>query len=103
MTIKNADMPAMPIQLNDGEVWSEEIDHANGLTKREMFCLRMGVAETGDAGLDAIIRKGNRQKMAMHMMSGLLSKPGHSFNEHDVANDAVRAADALFSALERTK
>ena len=72
MTIKNADMPAMPLPLGD-----ETSAGSDGMSKREM--------------------------MAMHMMSGLLSKPGHSFNEHDVANDAVRAADALLAALERTK
>ena len=76
MTIKNADMPAMPIPINECDRFVE-CGIADGLTKREA--------------------------MAMHMMSGLLSKHGHSFNEHDVANDAVRAADALLAALERTK
>jgi len=78
MTIKNADVPAMPVNQykRSGELEVSE-SVGSGMTKREM--------------------------MAMHMMSGLLSKSGHSFNEHDVANDAVRAADALLSALERTK
>lgn len=35
--MKNADMPAAPIVLSDGEVWSEESGHAHGLTKREHF------------------------------------------------------------------
>ena len=77
MTIKNGDMPAMPITLKDGEAWSEDCDYANGLTKREI--------------------------MAMHMMAGMLSKSGHSLNESDVARDATRAADALLAELERTK
>ena len=63
MTIKNDDMPVIPLVTSD-------------LTKREM--------------------------MAMHMMAGMLTKSGHSLNEHDVARDAVRAADALLAALERT-
>ena len=79
MTIKNGDMPAMPIQLADGEVWSEEYDTADGLSKREMI--------------------------AMHMMAAMLSRSGHSLNEHDhnVARNATRAADALLTALDRTK
>ena len=44
-----------------------------------------------------------RELIAMHMMSGLLSDPGHSFSEHNVARDAVRAADALLAALESAK
>jgi hypothetical protein len=76
MTIKNGDKSAMPNQAlgNDG-LPTHEAEF--GLTKREM--------------------------MAMHMMSGLLSKPGHSFSEHNVARDAVRAADALLAALESAK
>ena len=77
MTITNGDMPATPIQLAVGEVWSEEYDTADGLTKREM--------------------------MAMYIMAAMLSKPDHSLSEHDVARDATRAADALLAALERTK
>ena len=65
MTIKNGDMPAMPINL------------ADGLSKREMI--------------------------AMHMMAAMLSKSGYSLNEHDVARNATRAADALLAALERAK
>ena len=30
MTTKNGDMPAMPIQLAEGEVWSEDFDTADG-------------------------------------------------------------------------
>ena len=75
MTIKNGDMPAMPIQLADGEVWSHECDTADGLTKREM--------------------------MAMHIAAGLISDP--QVKTHQVAEDAVRVADALLAELERTK
>ena len=65
MTIKNGDMPAMPIQL------------ADGLGKREMI--------------------------AMYIMAAMLSNSGRSLNEHDVARNATRAADALLTALDRTK
>ena len=75
MTIKNADAPAMPIPLNECDRFVE-CGIADGLTKREA--------------------------MAMHMMSGLLSKPGHSLSESDIARDAVRATTALLMELEHT-
>ena len=77
MTIKNADMPAMPIQLTNGEVWSKDCDTANGLTKREM--------------------------MAMHMMAALVGIGGICGDEKYIAEMAARSADALLAELERTK
>jgi hypothetical protein len=63
MTIKNADTPAMPAKSisNTGHPYFTEIP-SNGLTKREQFCLTMGVPETGDTDLDTIIVKGNRTR-----------------------------------------
>ena len=77
MTIKNGDMPAMPIDRCDADAIEVGIQVFSGLTKREM--------------------------MTMHMMAAMLSKSGHSLNESDVARDATRAADALLAELERTK
>ena len=75
MTIKNGDMPAMPITLKDGEIWSEDFDYANGLTKREM--------------------------MAMHMMAHLM--PNERLKSYEEqASYALMAADALLAELERT-
>ena len=105
MTVKNVDLPAMPFEAVTGRVNGNTtawINHT-GLTKRETFCLHMGVAETGDADLDAIIRKGNQQKMAIHIASGILN--GSEFHESgsELASKAVRTADALLAELERTK
>ena len=78
MTIKNADMPAMPFEavnarINGGTTgWTNYV----GLTKREM--------------------------MAMHIMTGLCSKYGVAFDT-DTVQDAVRMADFLLAELERTK
>ena len=78
MTTKNGDMPAMPIQLADGEVWSEEYDTADGLTKREM--------------------------MAMAAMQGLVASSDCGYSDCKyMAEDAVSIADALLAELERTK
>ena len=73
----NGDMPAMPFE----EVRSrfqglpDKWENHCGLTKREM--------------------------MAMHIAAGLISDP--QVKTHQVAEDAVRVADALLAELERTK
>ena len=73
MTIKNADMPAMPVPNTS---YGGDMVPAEGMTKREM--------------------------MAMHIMTGLCSKYGAAFDT-DTAQDAVRIADFLLAELERTK
>jgi hypothetical protein len=106
MTIKNADKPAMPNTTWDNDL-SQVIDQGNGFTKREKFCLAMGVAETGDEELDAIIRKGNKQKATAMAMQGLLAggycidDPANRLN--DVSSEAVGIADVLFAELEQAK
>ena len=84
MTIKNADMPAMPI-IDDEQSFPLNLDRygenitrgkfASGLTKREM--------------------------MAMHMMASIITQGAPAFIH--AAEDAVNAADALLAELERTK
>ena len=78
MTIKNGDMPAMPVnqykRACDLEV-SEPI--SSGMTKREM--------------------------MAMHMMASICIKYGAWDQEAENATLAVECADALLAELERTK
>lgn len=108
MTIKNGDLPAYPsidetksIMSDDG-AYVSAIGINYGLTKREMFCLYHGVAETGDAELDEIIKKGNRQKASIAAMQGLLAKDDDR-QAHNVALQAVQNADALLVELECTK
>ena len=79
MTIKNGDMPAMPVYQYDqvGDVASSE-PLSNGLTKREM--------------------------MAMTAMQALLTNSSGGYSDYKyMAQDAVTAADALLAELERTK
>jgi hypothetical protein len=72
------------------------------LTKRETFCLHMGVAKTGDDELDAIITEGNRSKACMHAIQGILSDNEYHAELSDarVAGCAVLQADELLAALE---
>lgn len=79
--MNNADMPAMPNNIDAqtfGDLYSpnfKELEkYRSGLTKREM--------------------------MAMHMMGSLATVSGYITYEH-MAKDAISAADALLSELER--
>ena len=76
MTIKNGDMPAMPVDRCDADAIEAGIQVFSGLTKREM--------------------------MAMHMMAHLM--PNERLKSYEEqASYALMAADALLAELERTK
>lgn len=51
--MKNRDMPANPIMLENGEVWDEEHDHASGLTKREYAAIKIMAGFAGNADVVA--------------------------------------------------
>ena len=94
--MNNADKPAMPADQRFGRGWAVSI----GLTKREQACLTMGVADTGDAELDAIITKGNKNKFAGLAMQSLLAHYGTD-GADECASYAVEYANALLKALEQ--
>ena len=80
MAIKNGDMPAMPITDKLGMPFNGvPVEPSTiGLTKREM--------------------------MAMAAMQGLLTDSSGGYSDYKyMAQDAVTAADALLTELERTK
>jgi hypothetical protein len=103
--MKNGDLPAMPVDT--AQLYESRCDKgtwefaALGLTKREMFCLHNDVAETGDAELDEIIKKGNKQKLAMAAMQGILANSSNGMSY--AARDAVLMADELLAKLDKTK
>ena len=74
--MKNADMPAMPIEINGFGQYAPEV--YGGLTKREMF--------------------------AISALNGMLSNRGRyeSWNE-DFVKRAISYADMLLKELEKTK
>ncbi|GEK49208.1 hypothetical protein HPA02_34910 [Bisbaumannia pacifica] len=90
----NADLPAMPVPGLSHD------DDFNGLTKRERFCIAMGVPATGDAELDKIIRAGVRQQHAALAMQGMLASG--NWQPGAFSASAVRSADELLEELERT-
>ena len=79
MTIKNADMPAIPVDRCDVDAIETGIQVFSGLTKREM--------------------------MAMMAMQGILSSltVEDDMSPKDLAKCSVADADALLAELERSK
>ena len=76
MTIKNGDMPAMPVNRCDADAIEAGIKVFSGLTKREMIAMRIMAA--------------NRSRHSTYP------------SWESMASDALEAADALLAALERT-
>ena len=77
-----------------------------GLTRHEQVCLTMGVADTGDPELDAIITKSNKQKLSGLAIQGLLAgnycrSESHYRQNDDATTKAVNLANALLKALEQ--
>lgn len=72
LMMKNADMPAHPIELSGFGLYAPEAHY--GLTKRQMF--------------------------AMAAMQGLCAHSGDYHTFADMASDAVNYADALLKMLE---
>lgn len=92
--MKNADSLASPIPKYN----------QNGLTKREHFCLHAGVPATGDDELDAIIREGERRRIAREALNGMMSGAKTSLNEEanqTIVRKSVIYADALLAELEK--
>jgi hypothetical protein len=111
--MNNADMPAMPLSGDayqdfagfDGSKNTSYNPECQGLTKREQFCLQMGVPETGDPELDDIIRKGERKRIAAMAMQGLIAadyKSGsEKMGEEDITLMAISYADNLLKGLDK--
>lgn len=95
--MNNADKPAMAVWTQDMNLGETS---GSGLTKREQACLIMGVADTGDAELDAIITKGNKNKFAGVAMQSLLAHYGTD-GADGCASYAIEYANALLKALEQ--
>lgn len=74
-----------------------------GFTKRERACIDLRIPESGDAELDALIKKARRQEFAAKALQGLLAKHGDDDYSHDqLARYSVERAYALIDQLERT-
>lgn len=83
---------------------------ADELTAREYACITLGVPQTGCPDLDAVIREGERRRVAAMAMQGLTSDNqsvansanafGDDMATNAIAVAAVGFADALLTALD---
>ena len=76
----NKDFPANPLANGaDGTPWSlKDIESSTGyshfgLSKLEYTCIHLGVPKTGDPDLDAVIREGERRRVAAMALQGVLA------------------------------
>lgn len=84
MTIKNGDLPAMPLT---GDAYTDLSGHIHKSYGYNPECLGMT----------------KREMMAMHIMSGLVSDPNVDGAQEDIAEAAVKLTDALLRKLGETK
>ena len=104
--MNNLDMPAMANDI-DGQTLALLFDCVDmkevcgfqlGFTKREQACLTMGVADSGDAGLDAIIEQGNKQRLAGLAMQCLLAQDDYTYEK--CAEYAIKHGKTLLQQLK---
>ena len=93
--MNNADEPAMAMPENEFN------SLYYGLSKREQFCLQMGVPKTGDPELDDIINEGNKIKLAGLAFQAIIIGNQADINSlgKGAAIDAAESADALLAEL----
>ncbi len=110
--MNNLDKPANPISEEETDRIIDRVEIYTGLTKRESACIQLGIPESGDPELDALIRKSNRQKAAVAAMEGMLANPDTTKYYVDLSEDpkvitraisidAVQFAESLYNELEK--
>lgn len=105
--MKNSDKPINPIfdshglPLDDNQIFKYK---ANGLTKREYACIKLGIPESGDEEIDDLIKKSERKRIAGLAMQAMVTRDdicsGFSL---DMAKQCIYIADELLKQLENDK
>lgn len=105
--MKNLDMPAtaQSFAMTEGECGtamdflSDEGKYI-GFTKREQACITLGVPETGDPELDALILKSERKRIATICMAAWITHHG-AYSSIAAAKSATEDVDALLEELSK--
>lgn len=95
-----ANEPAFPV-IHDYETCQKTADgNEYGLTKREYVAIHLGVPDSGNEQLDAMIRKANRRDQAAMAMQGIRANDHDELDSDCAAIQALSDADALLKRLE---
>lgn len=70
--------------------------------KREHWCAKLRIPDSGNPELDAMIRRAQRRDLAAMAMQGFAANPSCSANGEHNATEAANWADALLAALLAT-
>ena len=106
----NKDLPASPVGDAQRNL-TDTNDVLRGLTKLEYACIHLGVAATGDADLDRVIREAERRMLAGMAMAALCSNmPSEQYQDvlngvrggKYIAHAAKTHSHALLAALDST-
>lgn len=73
---------------------------AKDMTTQEYAAIHLGVPDSGDFELDAMIRKANRMGCAKAVMQCVVTQSDQHASSELVSGWALELADALLAALE---
>lgn len=99
--MENGKQPAYPVP-HENDDQSIQYNVYTGLTKQEYACIKLGIPESGDQDIDALIRKSNRMRIAEKSMEGLLGN--HYDNSRTIKatiNISIQLADELLKELKQ--
>ena len=91
--MSNLDDPIIPTH-------EQVMDGYEALSVRQYACIKMGVAATGCAELDAIIERGIKQRLAGLMMQAMLSDPNLNATSKECATCSIINADEVLKQLK---
>ena len=74
--MKNKDQPAFPGRYKTTTGFTTTYHWFNGITKRELACIKLRIPKSGDAELDALILEARRHDTAVMAMQGLIAGGG---------------------------
>jgi hypothetical protein len=100
MKLDQPAMPTPPIMVDNGCAAVIPDAAYHGFTKREYAAIHLCVPDSGNADLDAMIRRAQRERLAGKIVAAIVSSTDRTFNNNLVAEEGYEVADAVIAAGE---